>query len=165
MLCIPPNHEHINNNNGPKDHHFKAMHPRNINKHIGLTCWPFCRFYRSCNWNHNGNDIRPICEPKYKHWHSWTPSHSLTHSYSWSCNMIGPTWFKFWPCTNQPIPTTSNTSTTPSWVKTSCSGSFHELALSSYFKLVHKTNQLKEKTNDLNNNDFRRQTRLWITTY
>ncbi len=48
-VMVPPNHEHINNNNGLKDHHFRAKHPRNINKHIGLIGWPFCSFYKSYN--------------------------------------------------------------------------------------------------------------------
>jgi len=45
---IPPNHEHINNNNGmnnePLDHHFKARHPRHINKHTRFTSWPYHQF-------------------------------------------------------------------------------------------------------------------------
>jgi hypothetical protein len=39
--------------NGPRDHHFKTMCLRHINKHINLTCWHFRSSYKSCSQSHN----------------------------------------------------------------------------------------------------------------
>jgi len=64
-----------------------------------------------------------------------------------------------------PIPTLSNTSIIPSWVKIGRSGSFHESSSSPYLKFIHMTNQLREEAIYSNNDGFHKKTRLWLITY
>jgi hypothetical protein len=71
LILTPLDHEHTNNdnvtNNWPMKHHFKAGHPKRINKHINFIGWPFNPSYESFDQSHGGNEIGPIGEPKYKH--------------------------------------------------------------------------------------------------
>jgi hypothetical protein len=104
-------------------------------------------------------------KPRYKHWHWWNLSQSTTHFHSWSYNMIGPTWFRFWPCINRPIPTMSNISITWSWVRIRRNVNFHEPSLSPYLKFIHTIRHSKEEACGSNNVGFCRRKRLSSTAY
>jgi hypothetical protein len=59
-----------------------------------------------------------------------------------------------------PIPTSSNTSIIPCWVKNGRSSSFHEPSSSPHSKFIQMKYHLKEEAIGSNNNDFHRKTKI-----